>query len=312
MKFKKYTYTLGVVLSGALLPACDSLNEAPTFKNSQSFVAFHGENASIAEAEDGTAVEYKIPVMVVTPSQGKSLTVDFDFESTGTDIAKEGVDFELVNGSKTLTFSQGFGTEYITIRTINDDQFTGTRNLKAKLISNSGNLAWGAESGYKLSIKDDDHPFGWLLGKYSLSGVEIRAGAGEWDAEIMAVDGDVNLFNIKGLVSVGPYAAPYSDANCFIAKFDEEAMVLKLQTGQTLKSWGYGPIRLDGFYGPTGAEAIKEGDFITGNVEVDGSKVTVAIQDEMLYYITEGANAGLYIGGLQSDGVSVPTKLVKK
>lgn len=310
MKFKTYKYIAGILLSGGFFAACDSLNEPISFKNSDSFVAFNGENMAVSESENGNVMEVKIPVMVVTAGPRSGITVEYELDAQST--AKENVDFKIMNESRTIDFKEGFGTEYIVIQTVNDDSFTGTREIKFNLKANNANLNWGAEKSFTVSIKDDDHPYGWLLGKYTLSGIEIRAGQGEWPAEISAVDGDITLFDVVGLASVGPYAAPFNNTTAVKAKLDPETMTLKFQTGQMMTSWGYGPVRLDGMYGPAGSTEIKEGDFITSEVVKDGSKITINFKDVYVFYITEGNNAGLYIGGLDSDGESVPTKLVKK
>ncbi len=284
-----------------LLSACN-VNEPTLFKAENSFVAFLASEASVEETDQ----ILEIPVMVSSVLGAPAITVNFELSTDdlaeGTVEAVEGEDFLLVDAdgntitSKTLSYGDGFGYDTIRVVTIDNDEFTGTKKFQLIIGENSEGYANGSEDVLTISISDDDHPLGWMLGNYTATGELWRAGGtASWSMKLEPVEGDVTQVAIQGLVSGGGYGHDVSDDYVFYGTVDSENMTLTIKTGQTLDSWGYGPVVLVGWYGPDGATAITEGDPVTCDIVVDGDNITINPQDEYGTYITEGTNEGLYL-----------------
>ena len=137
------------------------------FKVEDSFVAFDNTAGVVPEGSP-TAIE--IPVSVAT-HKGASVTVTFEFSTEGIDNpAVEGVDFTLVNSSKTLTFAEGVGSEMIKIQAIDNGVRDLDKYVKIKIVSNSAGFDLGMAGGlgleYTLTVADDEHPLALVLGNY--------------------------------------------------------------------------------------------------------------------------------------------------
>ena len=139
-----------LVLAVLLVSACSS--DPELFDKSDSFVAFNSDVAKVSEKDS-----LMIPVDVGALKGSPSVTVNFEVvDSTGATIAKEGVDFTL--GSTSITFVDGFGTQYVKVKPVDNDLFTGNKTFKITLTSNSVGYPFGVIQTVNVTIVDDEHP----------------------------------------------------------------------------------------------------------------------------------------------------------
>ncbi|HYQ55973.1 MAG TPA: hypothetical protein VEP89_01415 [Draconibacterium sp.] len=304
-------YIIISLFSIALFTACDGLNEPEMLGQEDAFVAFTSTSGVVSEINSTINIPVKVSALAGAPA----ITVTFDFDTEGIDNpAIEGEDFVILNASKTLSVNDGFGYDTIKIQTIDNDVFTGQKNVNVKLVSNSLDYDFGAENVLALGISDDDHPFGWMLGDYSATGNLWRAGGRPtWDMTLNPVDGDIYSVEIIGMFSVGGYAHPATSEFAFAGKIVENedgTYQFQFLIGQEIPGWAVGGCTLVGWRGPDGAVDMENGEPVIGDVVVgeDGS-VKIEFHDEYGILITEQghANEGILLEAVIGDGTAVNT-----
>ena len=227
----RITFVLAAV---ALLVSCEA--DYIMFDSSKNFVAFPSDGTTILEAGGQVA----IPVYVVALKGSPVITVDFDFDATDLpNAAVEGVDFTLVNDSKTLSFSEGWGFDTIWIEPIDNDIFEGNKAINVVLQSNSQSYAFGAISTNAVTLIDDEHPLKNWIGDYTVD-AQSYGDPDNWDevwnVSIAAVEGDVSSLGIT--INSTPYGGP---GDQFLAAFDAEAMTITIAPGTEAGNlYGYG------------------------------------------------------------------------
>ena len=280
---------IGILLLGLIVfVSCNEYEHK--FSQADAFVSFHASTVNIEE----TGKEASIPVLVNATLGNPSCDVEVEFVTEGIDgtVAVEGVDFEVI-GSKTLTFEDGYGSQNIVIRTIDNDEFTGTKKVIAKIKSNSLGYDLGAENQVEIGISDDDHPYGYLLGDYTITNDLYRSGVNTWDMKLSAVEGDITLVEIQGLFAAGSYAHPFTNEYVVYGNIDIDNMQFTVKTGQSMPTWGYGPVNLEGWHGDD--SDIETGSPITFDIINDGGSYKLETTDYYGTYIYEGNNEGLYL-----------------
>lgn len=284
---KRYIYkTVLFVLALGAFAACDS--DPVMFDSSNSFVAFEKKSATVKE--DATS-ELQIPVVIAAVPGSQSVTVDFevDLEADSANItATEGEDFEITNESQSLTFSDGFGTQYISVSPIDNDVFTGTQRFTLKLTSNSADYPFGDVSETVVAIEDDEHPLKLVLGDYVFSGVDAWGDDFSTSITTSPVEGDLTQIAFPLNQLIPGWGAP-EDAMVY-ATVDLEAMEIYIEAGQSYDSFGYGACKISGYAGDEGDPQLEDGELITGTVDEDGN---ITMEDWIGVMITEGDNEGL-------------------
>jgi hypothetical protein len=254
----RITFVLAAV---ALLVSCEA--DYIMFDSSKNFVAFPSEATTILEAGGLVA----IPVYVVALKESPSITVDFDFDATDlSSPAVEGVDFNLVNDSKTLSFPEGWGYDTIWIQPIDNEIFEGNKAFNIELLSNSQSFQFGAISTNMATIIDDEHPLKAWIGSYTVDAQSY--GDPEnwdeiWNVTIASVAGDISSLGIT--INSTPYGGPGDE---FLATIDTEAMTITIAPGTEAGN----------IYGYT-STVMHVGDFsyldkessVVGTVEEDGT-----------------------------------------
>lgn len=312
---KKLMKYIVIILMGIIvLASCDELNEPEMFTQDDAFVAFTSTTAVGVETDE----VINIPVKVSALKGAPAIEITFEFDTVGlNNPALEGVDYTLLNPSKNLSVSQGYGFDTIRIQTIDNDVFTGQKSFNIKLVSNSLGYDFGADNVITVGISDDDHPFGWMLGDYSATGNLWRNGdTPTWDMSLNAVEGDIYSVEIVGLVSAGGYGHPATSEFAIFGKIienEDDTYQFQFLTGQEVPTWGYGPCVLEGYKGPDGAVQMEAGEPIIGDVIVgSGGSVRIEFHDEYGFFITEGGNAGIGLEYVIGDGTSVNTVWTRK
>ena len=305
MNIRKY---INLILASFLLFAfasCEDINEPITFSQEDAFVAFPSSSKTIAEG--GSPQTYAIPVLVSATEGSPAVTVDFDFApDTTAQPAEEGVDYELVNDSKTLNFDKGWGYDTILVRTIPNGEFTGDKAFKVHITGNSqGYQDDGLETTMNVTLQDNEHPLNLVLGAYEITGTSDFNGDFTSQIEITPHPENYTQVTLKVMELIPGWS--YTEEDIFYADVDLDAMTFEIQAGQSFPSRGYGPSIITGWFGAAGDTKIPNGEYITGDIAADG---TITINDWIGFEITSGGNAGLFFDIWQSG--TVWTKTGKK
>lgn len=206
MKNMKKIYSVIVMALGLVMLVSCELNKDPLFNDKDAFVAF--DNAAFTCTE--TDGEISIPVTLAS-LDGMNTTISYEAVN-GT--AKAGTNFELVDGTGTLTFTPDGRTQYIKVRILDPgvvysrgERVSGlyTGDLKFKLaFKSTGDVNGSMESVCTVTIKDIDHPMSALLGSYTMNGESYFNGPTRWTMSILKDESDdhmvwfFNIFAVDG------------------------------------------------------------------------------------------------------------------
>jgi len=271
----RITFVLAAV---TLLVSCEA--DYIMFDSSKNFVAFPADKTTILEPGGRVA----IPVYVVALKGSPAINVNFDFDVTDIpNAAVEGVDFTLVNDSKTLSFPQGWGYDTIWVQPIDNDIFEGNKMMNVVLTSNSQNYQFGANKTNAVTIIDDEHPLKAWIGSYTVEAASYGS-PGNWDetwtVSTASVDGDLGSLSITILST--PSGGP---GDPFLATIDTEEMTITIAPGTDVGDlYGYGPTTMwVGDFASLDKEAS-----IVGTIEEDGTisidKVAMLLTNYGDYY----------------------------
>jgi hypothetical protein len=222
---KKIINRITLVLAAvALLVSCEA--DYIMFDSSKNFVAFPNDATTVLEPGG----VYAIPVYVVALKGSPAITVDFDFDVTDlSNPAIEGVDYTLVNDSKTLSFTEGWGFDTIWIQPIDNAVFEGNKSFNVVLQSNSQSYQFGAISANMVTIVDDEHPLKDWIGSYTVDAQSYGDPAAwdeVWSVTTSPVKGDITSLNV--IINSTPYGGPGAS---FLAAIDTEAMTITIAAG---------------------------------------------------------------------------------
>ena len=263
---KKIITYLGVIALGSALVASCNINDYPTFDDADAFVAF--DKSSVSVAEDGGTVS--IPVTLASVA-GLSTSVSYEAVD-GT--AKAGTNFELVDGSATLKFSESGRTQYIEVK-ITDIPGTYTGDLSFTLkFKSTGDVNEGNSNSCKVTIVDNDHPLSFILGTYSASADSYFSSRGHFDWDI-TVEKDASDISMVWISNLDPYFAKYGyiapSYNYFYGKVSDDKTTMTIPQGQSL---GYSSTVTKGLNDPDADVATAYSD-INVVISEDGSTLTI-------------------------------------
>ncbi len=191
-------YITTALFAAAAFSACDK-NDYPIFDDKNAFVAFDKVEVSISENYSKDEAVYKIPVTLASVA-GLEETVAFEIVEPESKAAKAGVNYELLTTSKTLSFNAENRTQYIELKTIYDGVFTG--DLKFTIVlKESETLATGSEDECVVTINDEDHPLGFMLGDYTVTGEDNWKGETSWTMTISKDESDIHKVWIRNLAN---------------------------------------------------------------------------------------------------------------
>jgi hypothetical protein len=269
-KMNKFKYILFVLIAPLLFVGCDD-EDVITFSNSDAFVMFEATQASGAETGD----TIKVVVQVSDVNRSGDITVDFDFNTTDiSNAAVLGDDFEIINSSQTLTFTQGQYQDTIFIRTIDNDLYETDKAFNIVLTANSANYKLGLAAStigttIVCTIIDDEHPLATWFGDYSVycdsyGDVAYGYADGAWDESwsnvvISADPSDVTNVLILGIAG---------SANSIVANIDLDTGIITIAKEQALGDvYGYGESLI--YKGDDQGGSVDED--VVGTVNTDGS-----------------------------------------
>ena len=170
---KIFKYLSALTLGAVLFTSCD-MNKLPVFDDKDAFVAFNSATASVVE----NAGSVNVPV---TLASLKGLNASVAIEAVDGS-AKAGVNY--VVETATVTFTADAPTQYVTVKIINNDSFTGDLKFTLKL-GNTGDVNAGAENACTVTITDKDHPLDPILGVWIAQAESIWYGAQKYDVTFM-------------------------------------------------------------------------------------------------------------------------------
>ncbi len=264
MKISKWIYTAAL---GLLFASCQSV-ETPMFSDkNDTFVAFDKKTFVFAENSEG---ELKIPVSLVA-SKSYDVSVNFSIDATTYEgkAAIEGVHYEMVTEGNTLTFADGDEslTQYVVIKTINNDDFGGDvyfdvtlsfdEATRCRCHDNGIHISYGANYIATVTIQDDDHPLKQLgiLGTYECKASSPFDGSDcGWTCVITGDPDNVNGVYLSQLAAPAGSLAP--EFTPVYGVWDESKNAITIEADQEAGTvMGY-TMKVN-FYGPTSADAFR-------------------------------------------------------
>ncbi len=115
-----YTYIGAVLAAASILASCDK-NEPSKFNDKDAFVAFDKTSlTSNLIVSSSPATEAKVTGILSTSSEPSESVKEPEKKA-----AKQGVNFELLTKSGTLSFNAENRTRYIEVKAIPDGEYTG-------------------------------------------------------------------------------------------------------------------------------------------------------------------------------------------
>lgn len=193
---KIFAYIGIAACAAALISSCGKSNVPLVFDDSNAFVAFNSATANINEDSADTL---RIAVSLGSVA-GLNERISYTVKDS---TAKEGVNFTIVDASKTLTFSSAERVQYIEVVPKADGAYTGDLIFTIALNA-SANVNLGYASVCTVKVVDIDHPLTPILGEYDLTGDDYWDGPSTWTLTIYKDDEDDhmvwldNLFNNEG------------------------------------------------------------------------------------------------------------------
>ena len=183
---RKLKYLILAVGTLYVIASCDD-NIPQSFNAEDSNASFSKTTASVNE---NATEPLEIPLVLASiPGSGK-VTVTLAVSTEGdTNPAIEGEDFTIDN--KEITFEEGYGTQNIVIRPIDNNVFTGKKTFTLTIASSTPELKESVQNSVKISITDDEHPLSYLFGTYAMEGILISQGQASpngYDVTIAAHD----------------------------------------------------------------------------------------------------------------------------
>ncbi len=269
-----YTYIGAVLAAASILASCDK-NEPSKFNDKDAFVAFDKTSLTLSEGSEDVL---KIPVTLASVA-GLEETIKFEVKEPEKKAAKQGVNFELLTKSGTLSFNAENRTRYIEVKAIPDGEYTGDLQFSV-VIYGTETIKLGSENTCTVTLNDVDHPLGFMLGAYTATGVSYFNGPSTWTMTFFKDADDDHKVWIDNLFQNDSFAG--ADTR-YYGIVNEDLTSLNIPFGQEseYKYSNGNPITLLGFDGEYGHD--------TGSVDVaivqDGDKVTLDFGTEWGFWV---------------------------
>lgn len=260
---KKFNYILGALVAGAMtFTSCD-LNNSPKFNDADAFVAF--TKTTISAEETSGSVEVPVLLTSLAGLEGKAV-IEVDTAST----AVEGVHY-IIEGETSVAFTKETPTQKLKVKIVDNTEFTGDVKLVLNITSVEG-VNLGKNTACTITIVDDEHPLGYLLGDYKLQSESNFGGAVEDIVTLYKDENDINTVWIGNMVPGGTSEKVYGIVN-------EDKTIISIPVDQTIaKSSTYPTILLHGFYGEDGT-AIPTGGTIDAEIIEEDGQIYIVIRD---------------------------------
>jgi hypothetical protein len=307
---KKLSYLIFTILAVTIFFACEQ--EDILFTEDMACVGFYGSSANMLEVDkenkgkDTLTVQILVTATFNSPSCDVTFDVDdswytkigdhyyeiIDDDTTLVNPAMEGVDFNVLS-EKSVTVAEGYGYAPVVVAAIDNDDYDplGNKSFRLKITGNSLGYDLSSESVIKITIIDDDHPLGWMLGDYTSQVTSTANGSKEHPVNIVAIDGETDKVKIYGMAGLA-FGPPLADPYFILGTVSEDYSTITIKAGQSWDSWGYGPVTLKVWEDDNG-EGEEVNDLI-GYISTDGG-VKITFRQQYTFFITAGGNQGLGI-----------------
>ena len=243
-------------------------------------MAFDKTSLTLSEGSEDVL---KIPVTLASVA-GLEETIKFEVKEPEKKAAKQGVNYELLTKSGTLSFNAENRTRYIEVKAIPDGEYTGDLTFSV-VIYGTESIKAGSENTCTVTVTDSDHPLGFMLGEYTATGVNYWDGPCTWTMTFFKDADDDHKVWINNLFQVDNFA---NAKTRYYGIVNDDHTSLNIPFGQEseYKYSNGNPITLLGFNGERGYD--------TGSVDVaitrDGDKVSLDFGTEWGFWVViEGA-----------------------
>lgn len=270
-----YTYIGAVLAAASILASCDK-NEPSKFNDKDAFVAFDKTSLTLSEGSEDVI---KIPVTLASVA-GLEETIKFEVKEPEKKAAKQGVNFEVLTKSGTLSFNAENRTRYIEVKAIPDGEYTGDLKFSV-VIYGTESIKAGSENTCTVTVTDIDHPLGFMLGEYTATGVNALQNAPcTWTMTFFKDADDDHKVWIDNLFQKDGWTG---EDMRYYGIVNEDLTSLNIPFGQEseYKYANGNPVTLLGFDGESGYD--------TGSVDVaivrDGDKVSLDFGTEWGFWI---------------------------
>ena len=290
---KKINILLVIFFLGvALFTSCEKDADDDAY-GGDPIIAFENASGSISEADTLNTIKIFVFMAKISEVTG---TVEFMFDTVGiANPAVEGVDFELVNTSKTLTFAAGEYSAYIELKPLDNDVYDKNKNVNITLTTGSG-ASIGYNNGedntvYVLTITDNEHPLALVIGTYTVNYVSGYDGsAGSLEIETLAhPDNETQVyFLLDTWVADAGYGGTYTADDWVLMDVDIAVDTVNIVSGQAYADGAYGPIKVLGYDTSEDVE-MEDGELIEGTFDANGN---ITFTDGMSLPFTSGVNLG--------------------
>jgi hypothetical protein len=300
---KKLNYIILTILALTLFFSCEQ--EDILFTEDMANVGFHGSSASMLEVDkemkgkDTLTVQILVTATLNSPSCDVSYEVDntwyqeinglyyeiADGDTAQVNPAIEGTDFNILS-DKTVTVTQGYGYAPVVIAAIDNNNYDplGNKSFRLRVTDNSQGYDLSSEAVMTITIVDDDHPLGWMLGEYMANVTQTANGNSQYKLTIEAVEGETDKVKIYGMC--GPSYGPGSiDPYVILGTVSEDYTTLTIKSGQSWDDWNYGPVSLTVWEDDYGDG--EEVDDLVGAISTDGG-VSITFNQAFTFAITAG------------------------
>ena len=217
---------LSALALGALAAvSCDlqpDINKVPAFDQADACVGF--EESTLTVQEDVNILAIPVSIATINPIETR-VTYEL-IDSTGKGMAVLGTDFEFVDPTLTLNFTDNW-TDSIRVKIIqHKGEYTG--NLKFGIrLSASPDVPICADSTIFVTIKDLDHPLSDIIGNWTVTAESGWYGTEQETSVWTGEDDDLTKIWIWRLT---PYCYMYVYG---IVSGEEGSRIIKITCGQT-------------------------------------------------------------------------------
>jgi len=181
--------------------------------------------------------------------------------------AIEGTDFTL--SSKNVNVP--VGAVAVTVTPIDNAIFTGNKQFKVSIASNSKNYDVAVQNAITVTLVDDEHPLKAWIGTYTVAAASY-GDPGAWDEEwtvtTAPVASDVTKLTMTGIAG---------SSEAVVATFDTDAMTVTIASPSSING-GEGYDNTSVYYATNELLAIASGDVTTGMLSAASQPITGTIE----------------------------------
>lgn len=168
MRILKYIL-IAISCCGALL-SCKE-DKMPYLKLKDANVYFDLNTSRFDPSVVETASKLKVPLILAGMPGTYPVSVTVETDTSGIENpAIEGIDYTI--REKTVTFEEGYGTQYIEVNPINNEERQPNRSFKLLISSTSKELVPNPANKITITIVDGGHPLLYMKGAYKATAID--------------------------------------------------------------------------------------------------------------------------------------------